>query len=393
MPMGSWPAFFLKAMHMRTAKYLKISDLHMSNRLPNAVMVAEGATDRLQDQLALWERVHATAIHEEVDKIIILGDLFDKSMVDAVTLTATVEAIVSAPVPVDILPGNHDAISTRGGRYNVEAFGKLGHDRVRYIGGGTGERCPSIEVDGWLRMWPIEYCPSETALEHLAAIRAQVEADRRTLEVLLLHHSIVGCSHLGWVCDDGLVADEVTAGFDRVYSGHFHEAQRFGSKGTGLYLGAPMHHRMDDEGREAGFWVVEYNDDGTVEESFYDGGAPRFHSTKWAGSSAKTKHKASPGDYLRVYVEATHAEWLVLRPSVERYVEVLKSQGIHAEHKLKPTYHHDVRIAPSTIGERARMEDMVPAYVDAPEVDTTGLDPVKLKAIGRQAIDEARRRV
>lgn len=375
---------------MRTYRILAISDIHMSNKLPQAQLVADGATDRLNDQLALWERVHAAAREHRVNRTLVLGDLFDKSLVDAVTLTSTIEAIMASPSPVDILPGNHDAISTQGGRFTVEAFGKMGAKRVRYIGGAPGE---PLEVDGWLRFWPIEYCNSNRAVAAITSIREGfAKSGAVPTECLLLHHSIVGCSHLGWTCDDGLDADWVTEGFDHVFSGHFHEHQRFGLDGRGMYLGAPMHHRMDDEGREAGFWVIEFNDEGGREEQWLDGGAPKMHTALWQGSAAKTTHAAAPGDYLRVVVEATHAEWTTLRAAVMEYISRLKGEGIRATFKHRPLYHHEVRLEPSEVGEKLSMDEMSDAYVDSADVATGGLDTALLKRLGRRALEEARRR-
>ncbi len=338
--------------------------------------------------MALWERVHQTAREYKPKAMYVLGDLFDKSLVDAVTLKCTVEALVASPVPVIVLPGNHEAVSTQGGRFTVEALGRMGNKRIRYVGSGD-----ELLIDDWLRFWPIEYSTPDRALARINAIRESfATAARLPVEVLLLHHSILGCKHLGWTCDDGMEADDVVEGFNYSLSGHFHDAQPFGTDGTGMYLGAPMHHRMDDEGRPAGYWIMDFNDDGTRGEAFIDGAAPHFHSASWKGTAAKTKHKATAGDYLRVVVEATHADWTSSKPAVAEYVERLKGEGIRATFKHRPIYHHDVRIASSTVGAKVSMDAMLSSYVDSADVDTSGMDVEMLKRIGRQALEEARRR-
>lgn len=382
---------------MRSYRALFISDIHMSNKLPQAQLVADGMSDRLNDQMALWNRVHATAREYKPAATFVLGDLFDKSLVDAVTLTATTEAMMASPVPLFILPGNHDAVSTQGGRFTVEAFGKMGSKRVKYVGSNVLE---PLELTPWLRFWPVEYSGKARAEATIGAIREKVSykdahgapVDRRGVEVLLLHHSILGCKHLGWTCDDGLDADEVVDGFDHVFSGHFHETQKFGTDDKGMYLGAPMHHRMDDEGRSAGYWIVDFTPEGRT-ETFIDGGAPHMHSAVWPRAPVTTlKHKARPGDYLRVVVEATHAEWLTLRPAVMECVERMKARGIRATFKHRPIYHHEVRIASSVLGAKVSMDEMVSSYVDSADVETSGMNIESLKNIGRRALEEARRR-
>src|ERR1041384_6049884 len=119
---------------LKPFRALFIPDIHMSNHLPQAVLAEDGVTDRLEDQVALWDRVKQTTVEWEVDAVFVLGDLFDKSLVDAVTLTVTVDCIVSVPVDIYILPGNHDAVSTEGGRFTVEAFAKMKCGHVRYLG-------------------------------------------------------------------------------------------------------------------------------------------------------------------------------------------------------------------------------------------------------------------
>jgi len=366
---------------------LFISDIHMSNKLPQAQLVADGVTDRLNDQLALWSRVEQTVKEAKPAATYILGDLFDKSLVDAVTLTATVEAITSLPGPKYILPGNHDAVSTSGGRFTVEAFGKMGRRDVQYIGARSA--AAYIDIDDWLRFHPVEYSHTERAL---GAIRSANVAER-PVNVLLLHHSILGCTHLGWTCDDGLDANEVCDGFDHVLSGHFHTPQMFGPDDKGRYLGAPMHHRMDDEGRAAGYWLVDFTSDGQRDETFVDGGAPLMWSAAWRGSAAKTRHEARPGDYLRVTVEATQPEWVAVRPAVYEYIERLKGEGIRASAKHRPIYHHSERLVASSVETSMTPEAMADAYVASADVDTNGLDVDLLKSIGRQALEEARRRM
>jgi DNA repair exonuclease SbcCD nuclease subunit len=377
---------------MRSLSLLLISDIHMSNRLVHARPGADGVTDRLQDQINLWKRVGRTAVEKDCRAIVIVGDLFDKSMVDPITLTATVEAITGLPGDKYIIPGNHDAVNTRGGRFVVEAFGKMGNASVHYL--ETGKRF-AFEGEPWLGLWPMEYCDQETASYTIssmqAAVRALPKRDKRT-EVMLLHQSIMGCEHVGWKCDDGLDPDVICEDFDFVVSGHFHDHQTFGPRDKGFYLGAPLHLRYEDAGRRAGFWVVKYTSDGNCDRQFVNGGCPKFHELEWPIDPHEYA-KWRPGDYVRVNVTATGPDWEMMKADVAATVKGLADErGFKATFKHKPLYHHTKRIAGISKGADPSMkpEVVMQAYLDAPEVDKGELDKALLSRIGREALEAAR---
>ena len=360
---------------MTAYRSLHISDIHMSNSLPHAKQVdGRGVTDRLADQLGLWDRVFRVAQRARCERIFVQGDLFDHSRTDAITLTETVRKLSKAPVPLSIVAGNHDGVNTRGERFTVEAFSEV--ERCGYM--QTGEPlCPR----DWLTFWPLEFSPLERTREALGMMKLK----RGATNVLLMHNSVVGCTHGGWTCEEGhgLDARDLTARFDHVLSGHFHDPQKFGRNGR--YLGAPMHHRFDDVGRPAGFWVMQWNSDGTRKEVFVDGGCPRFHTVDLEDRGSKLATR--PGDYVRVIVRCTHAKLVKRQVAADRYVEELTSQGLRAKWAHDPVYHHVARLADKAASGAVTIptpRKMVSSYVDAVEVDTSELDAKALKRLGRE---------
>lgn len=355
---------------------LHISDIHMSNSLPHARQTDKrGVTDRLGDQLALWARVFVAAERARCEHIFIQGDLFDHSRTDAITLTETFRVLGRAPVPVFVVPGNHDGVNTRGERFTVEALSEI--RGCRYM--ETGE---TFSPRPWLSFWPLEFSPIERTREALKVMQLK----RGVTNVLLMHNSIVGCTHCGWTCEEGqgLEASELTDHFDHVLSGHFHDPQEFGRNGR--YLGAPMHHRFDDVGRAAGFWIMEWRQSGERKEVFVDGGAPRFHTVSFSDKDACTGLKARTGDYVRVIVRCTHAKLVKRQIATARYVEELAAKGLRASWIHDPVYHHVSRL-PMAKGDKVEVltpRKMVPSYVEAVEVDTSGLDRKALKRLGRE---------
>ncbi len=372
-------------MKPRSYRALFISDIHMSNRLPYALPTADGMTDRLEDQVKLWAHVAQTALETKVKAIFILGDLFDKALVDPVTLTVTVRCIVALPVPVYILPGNHDANSVRGGRFVVEAFGAM--DKPTLFAMETGV---PIEPTEWLSLWPLAYGTPEASLAALGGIRERLDSARQN--VLLCHHSITGCHHFGWTCPDGLDAAEVCEGFQTVLSGHFHEHQRFGPELEGMYLGAPMHHKYDDAGRGASYWVVKFIEGREPAMREVNPGLPRFHMLK--SPEASPPEDAQPGDFVRWRIKMAPDAWALARAGVVERVEAARRAGLRADFRYKPIPVAEARLSGGEAdGEDATkpvtLEEQIARYVrhTAPEA----LDHGSLTSLGQELLAEARR--
>jgi hypothetical protein len=159
-----------------------------------------------------------------------------------------------------------------------------------------------------------------------------------------------------------------------------------------------MHHRFDDMGREAGYWVIDWNEDGTREEQFVDGDAPRFHQLDIDDEEARqrflTTHfigdeQVRALDYVKVKLTCTHAELVKRKGDVEQLVADMRAEEMRVSWFHDPVYHHTNRIVDDE-GDATKVvsaRGMVAGYVAAPEVDTTGLDRKKLKRLGKEIFD------
>lgn len=354
----------------------------MSNRLPYAVPTSNGLTDRLEDQLSLWEHVVKVAKKRDVDGIFIIGDLLDKALVDPVTLTETVKALMAMPKPTYFIPGNHDAASLSGERYAVEAFGEMGRPDFHVLGLPSQDTRPVI-VRPWLNFWPVAFMSADETRGTLEEISKVMNTD--ITNVLLFHNSINGATHLGWKCNDGMDPEGVLGEFDWALCGHFHDHQEFGD-GRGMYLGAPMHHHFGDVGRDACYWVITFDDQGGREDESIDPGLPRFHSHRGLSKAREAKK----GDYVRLEIEATHSDWASKLPSVLEVTKSLREQGLRADYKHVPVYHHKTRIMTGDGERKLSWEDFIDQYVDSPDVVLGDLDSEKLKDIGKSILAEVR---
>jgi len=373
-----------KKRNVESYRALYVSDLHMSNSLPHSKKGEDGISDRLKDQRNLLYRIFETAKENGCRDIFVLGDLFDHSRVDAITLTTTVRTLSKTPVPIHFVPGNHDGINTRGERFTVEALSEV--PNMHYM-----ETYSNFRPEGWICFWPLEFAPLNRTREILSKIRLNTS----TVNVLLMHNSIVGCTHVGWKCEEGLGLDpnEATGRFDHVLSGHFHTPQQFGN--SGRYLGAPLHLRYDDVGRDAGYWIIDFfKDDGSREETFFDGMCPRFHVLdvgdkisykEFLNSMVIDGEKIRKGDFIRFSITCTNAKLIKKKQSLELIVSKLQDAGVRASWFHDPVYHHVKRIASkSKDNEVVPVKEMISSYVEAVEVDTRGLDTKQLKLMGQE---------
>jgi len=363
-------------------KALITADLHLSNGLPHAKPTRDGLTDRFEDQLRVLEQIKKVGISEKVDAMFILGDVFDKRLLDAVTLRHSLEAFAAmAPLDVWMLPGNHDAHSEVAERFVSEIFreGVTGLDHLHFLDCGVWR--PGALP--WLRFWALPYSSLDVARQRLATFRDEIgkhpENDAR--EILLMHQSVVGSEHLGWTCDAGLTATEVTDGFDHVFAGHFHKQQEF-------YVGAPMQLHFGEEGYPSEVHVVtfEKNASELFDLQSFSIKAPKFYTRT---NPAKISKEIESGDYLKIQIKATHAEWAKIQAAWKVREAELKEQGVHAKVVHIPIYHHEARLAEkdSEVGD---MPGMISSYVDAAEVVTEGAGKGTLKKLGLEILEEAR---
>lgn len=350
----------------------------MNNKLLLSKVVENGVTDRLMDQLSIFDHLYEVATEESVDDIFIVGDVFDRSLVDAVTLTHTVEAISKTPVMMNIIAGNHDAASMKGGRFTVEAFGAMKNKNVRLL---HGEYKPKK----WLKFVSIPFMPVDDTNEVIKKYGTVKNAD--AVNVLLFHNSVLGCDHLEWTCDDGLDPDDMLDRFDYAIGGHFHEHQTFGRDGAGMYCGAPMHHNFGDAGRKAGFWLASFTKKG-MKKKFIPSRCPKFHVIE---STDKKTRQFRAGDYVRLEVKCTNAEWTEIGPEYLEYCESMENVNAHVKHK--PVYHHKKRLAvadSNKAGVKLSLEKAITEYIGSGDVVLDGLKPDILKKIGHQVLSKVR---
>lgn len=360
------------------------ADVHMSNALPHARPTKKGRTDRLDDLLRFWRQVEAYADANCVPDLFILGDLFDKSLLDAVTLKETLDALYRwghgrGDRRLFVLPGNHEESGRGSGRFAVDALDAFGATVLR-----NGERLECGDVS----FWPVQYGSNESVEREVGAAAAPRSTTRQN--VFLLHCSVRGASMEGRPCEDG-VDPLLFDAFDAAISGHFHTHQKFGR--AGFYLGAPVQHSFRDCGEARGFWDILF-DGKDVRPKFVESSAPRFWKAEGWDRVAEAVSDARPGDYVRVEVACTGAEWKAREAASRAMAAEVEAGGFRVDLVHVPVYHHEARAAGLSVKvgeERPTISGMVRAYLKEPGVVTGDLDVAELERLGMQAVEAMRK--
>ena len=395
----------------RPFKALFTGDIHMNNALPHAKPDHSrycgklGLTDRMVDQIMLFKEIKQIIKVHELDALYILGDLFDHGKLDVITLNETADCIraISEIVPVYLLPGNHDAHTTEGLRFNLEAIASL-CTNVFCLRSKTSLGEPwQGNTPGWCRDWlhfyPMEYMPLNATRDQLGLFRESLAftamlSPGKSLapiqNILLIHNAINGCKHGDWICDVGLHADDVCYGFDRVLASHFHTHQTFGPDNRGMYLSAPMHHRFDDCGRPTYVWIGEFRRGAPPSFTSVTTTTPRFYELEY-GDDMSELAGLRERDYLRIRVTATQPDWLELQPVLNELVESMQERCINASVLHRPVYHHKSRIFSEATAAKTEISilDNIQDYVNSEYVDTGSLDKAKLAALGREILSKS----
>jgi len=105
--------------------------------------------DRLEDKACdSLATIVSLAIDEQVDMVIIAGDLFDHNRIENDLVSFVVGQLKRLPAPVVILPGNHDCL-VPGSVYEQAEF--QSSDKIHIIRAPQGETLdlPELEVSIW----------------------------------------------------------------------------------------------------------------------------------------------------------------------------------------------------------------------------------------------------
>lgn len=254
-------------------KFLHTGDLHIGKKLFEASI--------LEDQAYILEQICGIALGEQVQAVVLAGDLYDRSVPSAEAVTLMDEfltRLVQAGIPVIAISGNHDSPE------RISFGGKILEKQGLYMSGTYEGSLRRVEIDDgetkvcfvclpFIKPAVVEEATSVKAVakilqrEGLLAegnekpgqekedVHEESIGEAAVRQVLVTHYFVTGEN--GWTPQlsdsetgvdvggiDNIPAD-VFQRFDYVALGHIHRCQQVGERPV-WYAGAPMKYSFSE---------------------------------------------------------------------------------------------------------------------------------------------------
>ena len=221
---------------MRSLKLLHAADLHLDS--PFEGLGAAKAAQRRQEQRQLLFRIAQLAQSEQVDLVLLAGDLLDSDSSYAETAEALSEALGSIPAPVFISPGNHDFYSQR------SAYARVSFPENVHIFKKPELECVELAQLG-VRVWGAAFCDKYSD-GMLHGFSAEKSAGMR--DIMCIHGELAAASNYDPITE----ADIAASGMDYIALGHIHKASGLKRAGDVCYAwpGCPEGRGFDETGEK-----------------------------------------------------------------------------------------------------------------------------------------------
>ena len=257
-------------------RLLHTSDWHIGRSLHG--------TDLLVEQEAVLGGLAAVVTSEQVDVVVVAGDVYDRAVPSAdatAVLSRVIERLRRAGAEVVLTPGNHDSARRLGTFSGLLAAGGL---HVRCETGRLDEPVLFSDEHGDVAVYGIPYLEPEVARHELgvaggrsseAVLRRAMDRIRADLFLrpgvrsVVLAHAFVG----GGVPSDSerdiclggvdLVPAEVFDGVDYVALGHLHRPQTLSARLR--YSGSPLAYSFGEAGQTKQAWLVDLDAGGLAQ--------------------------------------------------------------------------------------------------------------------------------
>lgn len=254
-------------------RFMHLADLHLGKKVNEFSM--------LEDQKYILEQVLILAQDQNVDGVLIAGDIYDKAIpsVEAVSLfDSFLTRLSEYHLPVFMISGNHDSAE------RISFGAKLMEKSGVYVAAEYAGRVDKISVEDKYGILDIYLLPFikpayvrairgeeaediRTYQEAVAYVMSQVELEQDHRNLLVAHQFVTGAA----ICDSeehsvgGLDQVEVSCfdGFDYVALGHLHGPQTVGSH-TVRYAGTLLKYSFSEANHKKSVTIVELKEKGNM---------------------------------------------------------------------------------------------------------------------------------
>lgn len=228
-------------------KILHTADFHMDS--PFHSLPDEKAKIRRREQRAMFQRIAAVCEEEEVQLLLLAGDLFDSNMAYQETVDTVAAVLSKIETEVFITPGNHDYLCLKSPYYKMEL-----PDNV-HIFASPSIKCVELPRIG-CRVWGAGFTSSRCGplLEKFST------GYEPMIDIMVLHGDLLGGPY------NPITPEQIAnTGLDYLALGHVHSFDGFHKAGKTVYAysGCPEGRGFDELG-EKGYII------GTVDKDNCD---------------------------------------------------------------------------------------------------------------------------
>ena len=260
-------------------RFLHLADLHIGKRLNEFNLI--------EDQIYILEQITQICLDQEVDGVLIAGDVYDKSQpsIEAVELLDDfLTRLTSLNLSVFVISGNHDSPERLG--FGSRMLQKNG----LHVAGGFGGLLQKVTLEdghGPLHVHllpfikPAQIRPyfQETIESYDEAIQAVLstrELEAKERNILIAHQFVVsGDSQPERSDSETMIVgglDSVDAslfhGFDYVALGHLHRPQRIGFDAI-RYGGSPLKYSFSEARQDKSVTILDFGPKGELKLEQY----------------------------------------------------------------------------------------------------------------------------
>lgn len=234
---------------MSDKPYALLSDLHFHNWNSFSTINEEGINSRLQIIISEVCRAKDELIKAGGDEMVLAGDIFHtRGSVSPEVFNPVVRLFeqLSQEIKIYAIAGNHD-LSSKDTSWLTNAASALIPAGVQMSHESDFITAPYSTNNLLLVPWQSSVDTLKFKLETLATTMTSRVAD------VIIHAPVDGV--IAGLPDHGLTDKYLSSlGFNRVFSGHYHDHKDFGN---GVYsIGATTHQTWSDVGKKAGFLLV-----------------------------------------------------------------------------------------------------------------------------------------
>lgn len=253
-------------------KFLHTADLHLGKQMNDLSL--------MEDQAAVLDQIVQVAVDEDVQAVLIAGDVYQRSTPQAEAMAMFdrfVSRLAEAGKMVMIISGNHDSaqrisyfsslVRDAGVHLTEDFTGELQHVTLQdAYGPVTVWLMPFLRPAQVRRVWPEEKIASYQ--DAVAAVIRHAEIDCTKRNVLMCHQFVSGCV----TCD----SEEMSVGtldqidgailvdFDYVALGHIHGPQKV-LRETMRYAGSPLKYSFSEVRHHKSVTIVEMYEKGDTQ--------------------------------------------------------------------------------------------------------------------------------